>query len=210
MLPSLSVQERDALRDLTAMYRQIGIAGEPAMWDDKFLHQGLSTMSDPKEVIDIGCGTGRVIPLMKKLGIKRYFGVDPLGMCIEHCKTTHPKHHFEVGEARQVGKKYPGRFNGFLFLSVLNHIPRAGQHLDQVLQSTRACLVPHAPGIIIMHLGIKGRFTANMGGVKITLFTHEEVKDGLARNGFHITDEVIRDPHNNGVRELRALVTRTS
>lgn len=206
VLKSLSPQEHAAIRDLGAMYRQIGIDGEPPMWNDPFLFDALASMADPKEVVDIGCGTGRVIPLMDQLGIKKYFGIDPMEACVQHCKAKYPEHNFEVNEVRQLGAKYPGRFNGFLLLAVLNHIPRG--HLNAVLQSIHKCLVPNAPGAIILNLGVPGRLMANVGGVKITMYTHDEIKDGLARNGFKITDEIIRYPYENNIGELRILVER--
>lgn len=185
MLPTLSRQEQQAVSYYNKKIEQ-GDTYDHPVWVDDFSQRIFLGLQPDAEVIDVGCGLGRSITMLPELGIDNYFGVDAAESQIAYCRRTFPQFNFEVKDIRDIGKSYPDRFDGFLLLAVLMHIPRGD--IDICLQSLRRSLKVGAPGFISFPYseGEVLEFVSSIADIKCTLFTIDEVSSSLERNGFSI------------------------
>jgi len=184
MFESLSEQELVAIEIYDEYARADNFLDTP-LWVDNFSQIIFLDMPGDGEVIDVGCGQGRAIEMLPGLYITKYLGIDPSTPSIEHCQAKWPNLEFEVGEIRELGKKYPDRFSGFMSIAMLMHIPRSD--LNDALSSLRSCLKQDAPGMISLPMGYDDRLESiNHVGMKLTLFTIEEIEQSLLKNGFEI------------------------
>jgi SAM-dependent methyltransferase len=183
MLITLSAQEQGAVAFYNKKIRN-GDTNETPVWVDGFSVSIFNDMPPNGEIIDVGCGIGRSISMLPDLGVTRYFGVDPAESQVAYCKKTYPQFDFEVNEIRSVGESYPNRFNGFLLLAVLQHIPRTD--IDQALHSLRCSLKNHAQGFMSFPYSDDDVREYAVEDIMCTLYTIEEVVESLERNGFLI------------------------
>jgi SAM-dependent methyltransferase len=167
-----------------------GDTTDSRVWVDDFTGRVFVNLSKDCEVVDVGCRIGRFVPLLPQLGVSRYFGIDPSVESITYCKRTfsdvdYCRVQFEVGEARQLGEKYPKRFAGFMLAAVLMHIPRTDLH--QVLRSIRTCLKDEAPGFFSTPVGYEedGELEIqNISDMEISRYTRQELTAGFESAGF--------------------------
>lgn len=189
MLNSLSRQEQQAIAYFDKKIED-GDTEDYPVWVDGFSQSIFYGLPADGEVIDVGCGIGRSISMLPDLGINRYFGIDPAASQIAYCKRTFPQFDFEMNEIRKIGESYPERFDGFLCLAMLMHIPRSD--LDLSLASMRKCLrhgvsgfmsFPYSDGDVLEYA------SPAAPEVNCTLFTIDEVVQSLSKNGFVIAQE---------------------
>lgn len=146
---------------------------------EPFTIHTFARMRGKGEVIDVGCGHGRLIPVLGDLGIARenYLGVDPATAQIELARELHPGMKFEVGDFYSVGATYPARFDGFWSNFVLMHIPKIRLH--EALSSLRACLKLNAVGILITPFGLDVQYDED--GMEYVGYTGEELQEALTQ-----------------------------
>lgn len=147
---TLSPQESEAVSVYDNRIRDGRIDTIP-VWADRFSMSVFWSLPDNGEVVDVGCGTGRFVPILTDLNIPSYLGIDPSVGNIEYCRKTYPAHDFALGSVQTLGTMYPGRFAGFIMTTSLMHVPRRG--LRQALASLRRSLIPNAQGMISVPLG---------------------------------------------------------
>lgn len=189
----LSTREAQAIEIYDARTRQ-GIIEQMPLWVDAFTAPIFTPLGEEHEVVDVGCGTGRAVPLLPALGIAKYHGIDPSQESIRYCQMSYPDYSFAVSEVRSLGTRYPTRFSGFLMLAVLMHIPRLD--LPLALASLRGSLHKGAPGLFSTPLGKQGRLEVkNPFGMTLTLFTMNELAIGFAAQGFEIAELFSPDDH---------------
>lgn len=174
-----------ATRQIYDRYVLEGDIDDEPVWVDSFSASVFRHMPGDGEVLDVGCGVGRFIQLLPHLGIEKYFGVDPSVESIRFCRKTFPQYGFEVGDMRMVGHLYPARFSGFLMTTTLMHLPRP--ELGRALTSLRASLLVGAPGLLSTPFGEGEELeVTNNSGMKLTLFTFEEIQRALQDSGFRV------------------------
>lgn len=135
-------------------------------------------------------GLDVLCPCFSQLSVSKYLGIDPSSLSIEYCNRTftdvedcHVQ--FEIGEARLLGKKYPGRFAGFMMAAVLMHIPRAD--IAVVLSSIRKSLKDGASGFFSTPLGHEDDGDlefVNKQGIEISRYTEKELVESFIATGF--------------------------
>jgi len=158
-----------------------------ALWVDDFTRGIYSRLPTPNRVVDVGCGSGRFIPLLEDLGIEGYLGVEPAVEQIKVTRQTHPSYEFVEGSIYSLGATYPQAFDGFILVTVLMHIQRS--RLGVALTSLRACLKVGAVGFV----STPGGGGKRMGefGLPLTCYTEHELDVALIQHGFEITDSCI-------------------
>lgn len=149
---------------------------------DPFAVKTFSRMRAAGRVVDIGCGHGRVVPLLSDMGIakERYTGVDPSSAQVALAQELHPGMKFEVGDIYSVGDTYPAYFDGFWCCMMLFHIPR--ERLTEALLSLRKSLKVNAVGIIATACGIGVK--CDEDGMEFTLYETAELQGVLEQAGF--------------------------
>ena len=86
------------------------------------------------KVLDIGCGSGRDLAVLHKLGYETY-GVDPTPQFVELAQEIHPelKDRITQGALPDLPIPFNGEFNGVLCSAVLMHI-----EVEQLLAAAKA------------------------------------------------------------------------
>lgn len=182
VLSTLSSQEKAAVRYYNDRVRRGELAEFPAITSN-FLQSTFAGISGEAEVIDVGCGFGRGIPVLRELGFNRYLGIDPSRESVELCRRNFPDCQFAEDEIRTIGVHYPDRFHSFFMTAVLMYIPRSD--LGVAIGSLRRCLKAEAMGFFSFPPGDFGNLTWVMaGGLKTTLFTPAEIDEAFRANGF--------------------------
>lgn len=178
----LSLQEQETVRVYDDRIRAGRIDSTP-VWADRFSMSVFWNLPDGGEVVDVGCGTGRFVPILTDLNIPSYLGIDPSEGNVEYCRRAYPAHNFALGSVQTLGERYPGRFSGFIMATSLMHIPRRG--LRHALRSLRQSLIPGAQGMISLPLG-EPLTWRHQDGVTLTLYTEAEMRRQLPVHGFRI------------------------
>jgi len=111
-------------------------------WDIEILSQYVRSGDI---VLDLGCGNGRLLKVLKKHKIK-YFGLDISEKLIEIAKKQYPQYNFTVGDILRL--PYPDNFFNKVFaIRILHHIPSEKFRL-QVLKEIKRVLEPR--GLLIL------------------------------------------------------------
>lgn len=188
MLTQLSFQERQAISYYNEQVQSGNTQNFP-IWVDDFSQSIFYDLPENGEVIDIGCGIGRSVGILHGLGITQYLGIDPASDCIAYCTKQFATSHvqFEVNEMRTVGDSYPNRFDGFLCLAMLMHIPRSD--VKQAFASLRKCLRVGANGLLSSPYADEGdphEYVSPVADINCTLFSIGEIESALDANGFEV------------------------
>lgn len=150
---------------------------------DSFEIRTFARMRPNGRVVDIGCGHGRVVPLLADLGIvrKRYKGIDPSPAQVALGKEIYPNIDFEVGDIYGLGDSYPAYFDGFWCCCMLMHVPR--NRMPEALLSLRRSLKQNAVGIIITYRG-EGELHCEDDDSLFVLYQKDELEEILEQSGF--------------------------
>lgn len=182
MLSTLSAQEKQAVRHYNDRIRRGDVVEHPAFLSD-FLRTTFTGLPENAEVIDVGCGFGRAVPILRQLGFNRYLGIDPSRESVELCRKNFPECQFEEDEIRTIGAHYPNRFDAFFMTAMLMYIPRPD--LGLAIRSLRQCLKTGAMGFFSFPPGEFGKLTQETrSGLKTTLFSPAEIDEAFVSNGF--------------------------
>ncbi len=92
-----------------------------------------------RKVLDIGCGSGRDLAVLHKLGYDCY-GVDPIPQFVEISQEIHPELSKRIiqGALPDLTVPFDGEFDGVLCSAVLMHIEV--EQLPAAAQAIKACL----------------------------------------------------------------------
>lgn len=171
---------------------QSGDTEEAAIWADSFTAHMFYGHED--SVIDIGCGLGRVAPIIDEYGISTYVGIDPSVEHIKFCNAHFPEHHFRVSEVRQLGTDDLQGFGGFIMLNVLMHTPKA--ELTAILQAVRKSQLRGAIGLLnTQHPSIADQISDEAKHLELSLYEPQEVVAALEAASFDVVR--VRD-HGDG------------
>jgi 2-polyprenyl-3-methyl-5-hydroxy-6-metoxy-1,4-benzoquinol methylase len=91
------------------------------------------------KVLDIGCGSGRDLAVLHKLGHQCY-GIDPTPEFVEIAQQVHPElsNHIAQGSLPEMAPPFGGKFDGVLCSAVLMHIDVDQLHI--AASSIKSCL----------------------------------------------------------------------
>lgn len=175
MIETLSPQERAAV----CMYNQRvqgGDTEEAPIWADSFTAHMF--YGHEEAVIDIGCGLGRIVPILEDYGVHAYIGIDPSSEHIRFCNAHFPDRCFEVAEVRQLGSGNLTGFGGFIMLNVLMHTPK--EDLADILMSVRRSQLPGAIGLLnTQSPAIAEHISEDAKHLGFTFYETKEVVDAL-------------------------------
>ncbi|MBP6860652.1 MAG: class I SAM-dependent methyltransferase [Candidatus Pacebacteria bacterium] len=147
---------------------------ESDIWADGFTKPLFRGLRPEDGLIDIGCGHGRLVPILPDLCIRReqYLGIDFSPEQIALARRLYPKHRFEVRTIYELSTSYPGRFGGFWLGATLMLLPR--ERVPEALRSIRGALKPGARGFISTPLGDHDGEVGD--GITIALYEIHEIK----------------------------------
>lgn len=112
-------------------------------WEEEFKYFKKAFLSTGN-ILDVGCGSGRDIKLLTELGYD-CTGVDASKRLLEIAKdkkTSAKFHHLNIYNLKQINQ----RFDGFICMAVLLHIPRV--RVNEALRQIKSTLKHNAVGII--------------------------------------------------------------
>lgn len=142
------------------MYRMVGTdqIKQTKEWEEAYLDTRRSFRARRKRlvkfditpkssVLDLGCGDGLNISILRNMGVKNIIGIDISKYLIEKAKKENPDIKFYIGKAQSLPFR-DGRFNVVLVDSVFHHLmkyDRAVKEIHRVLANKGLlCLIePH-------------------------------------------------------------------
>jgi SAM-dependent methyltransferase len=139
-------------------------------------------------ILEVGCGVGRDTPALIAMGYD-YTGIDVSTGQLALARAANPGATFLQRSLYELD--FPIKFDGFLCLSVLLHIPKA--RIGEALGALRGSLKPGAVGLITLKEGTgestegdqsAGRFFAYWGT--------DEFQSALEHSGFSVSQRAIR------------------
>jgi 2-polyprenyl-3-methyl-5-hydroxy-6-metoxy-1,4-benzoquinol methylase len=149
-----------------------------------------STFTKGSKLLDIGCGSGRDLALLARMGFDVY-GVDPSAEFIQLAQHTHPEleGRLSVSGLPELGIPFGGSFDGVVCYGVLMHLNQ--EVLVRSVKSLRACLkiggrviiaiATKKPGIDTQHRDEEGRL--------FRLHRGEDLQSLFASNGFELIEQ---------------------
>ncbi len=181
-----SIKEEE--EKIHALYEDLGRKGDidyaGAVWADSIVRHAFASFSGG-EVVDVGCGYGRFVPVLPDIGVKAedYLGIDFSEEQIKLARRLYPRLRFEVASIYEAGNRYLARFNGFFCTAMFMHIPRA--RAAEALASLRNCLQDGAVGLLSTPEGMEGCLEFRTPeGLLNTNYTEEELLSELVGAGF--------------------------
>ena len=147
------------------------------------------------QVLDAGCGTGRVARLFADAGCDT-IGIDVAPGMVEVARVEHPDVSFVVGELARLPVA-DARFTAVAcWYSIITTPP---EHLEPIWAELARVLAPGGVAVVAFQSGTGSavdRPNAYGSGVDLTLFRHDPgtVVDGLATSGLVIADVAERSP----------------
>jgi len=149
-----------------------------------------STFTKGSKLLDIGCGSGRDLALLARMGFDVY-GVDPSAEFMQLAQHTHPEleGRLSVSGLPELGIPFGGSFDGVVCYGVLMHLNQ--EVLVRSVKSLRACLkiggrviiaIPtKKPGIDTHHRDEEGRLFQMHRG--------EDLQSLFESNGFELIEQ---------------------
>lgn len=185
-MQTLSMKEEESR--IHALYEDMGRKGEIdydcVVWADTVIRHAFTSFTGG-ELIDVGCGYGRFVPVLPDIGVEAedYLGIDFSEEQVKLARRLYPRLRFEVASIYEVGNRYSSRFSGFLCTAMFMHIPRA--RMKDALSSLRHCLKDGAVGLLSTPEGIEGCLEFRTPeGLLNTNYTEDELWSGLHDAGF--------------------------
>lgn len=148
-------------------------------------------------LLDIGCGSGRLVQYVLDLGVNRYIGIDASEPLLELARQEYetPGIEFRNENILSLSRAMPERVDVCVSCYALSHISRA--NFDTALREIRAVMKDGGTGLLEFILGdeevvaTKEEIPDIPDGYKLNLtyWTLETIGPYFARNGFEILDE---------------------
>ncbi|RJR31404.1 class I SAM-dependent methyltransferase [Candidatus Parcubacteria bacterium] len=134
-------QAKKILKKVKQDYCRIGRVRQNIWPEEKSL---LKKIKNEDSVLDLGCGEGRILPLLKNMKI-RYLGIDNCSVLIRKAQGRFPAVNFKAADITSF--KLNEKFDVILSFAVLHHIPSEDLRL-KVLENVKNHLKPG--GIVLM------------------------------------------------------------
>jgi ubiquinone/menaquinone biosynthesis C-methylase UbiE len=147
-----------------------------------------------RPVVDAGCGTGRMIPLLSSLGAD-VSGIDVSAGMIGVARRNNPE--FSLGVAALSDLPYPDMHLGgvFAWYSIIHSLPG---DLPGIFAEFFRVLVPGGFVLLSFHAGEGRRHLSHAYGHDVSmdahLFTPAVVTGNLAGAGFSLVEQLVREP----------------
>ena len=164
---------------------------------DEVFARVMSQMPMDPNVLDLGCGFGRLIPVLEACGVQRIVGIDASSECIRIMKERYPKHDFRVGNILSLKETLDkALFDGFFAMTSLMHI--LPEHMPQAARSIREVVRTGAIGFISTPHGseeaLLSKDSSDMNGAVIpeghyifrALWNPERFIECFTREGFSL------------------------
>jgi SAM-dependent methyltransferase len=137
------------------------------------------------QVLDVGCGPGRVTALLRSLGLDA-FGVDLSPGMIEVARRDHPELRFEVGSMTALDLP-DGELGGIVSWWSVIHLP--SEALAEAFAEFHRVLAPGGRLLVGFHVGTESTHkTSGYGGHPMSVYVHrrtpEQVSAVAADAGF--------------------------
>lgn len=150
---------------------------------------------EPSNVIDVGCGTGRVAGFLAARGLD-VAGIDISEQMIRAARSAHPDVRFETGALTALPIPDSSITAAAYWYSIIATPP---QELAQVWRELDRVLTDRATGLIAFQAGDGEaivRADAYGSSSTLTLYHHSvrRVAESLAEEGFEVTAQLIRQP----------------
>ncbi|WP_088282084.1 class I SAM-dependent methyltransferase [Kineosporia sp. A_224] len=166
---------------------------------------------DGPEVLDAGCGAGRMLPVLAAAGC-RAVGADLSPEMVRRARQDHPGFETRVGSLTAL--PYPdGSFDGVLSWYSTIHTPH--ERLDAALAEIRRVLRPRGLVLVAFQAGEGSRDVAQgmrRLGLEVVLVRHhrtpEQMAEALRDNGFEEVARLVRAPVPPEADDQAALVAR--
>lgn len=162
----------------------------PAIDDDLYLENDINRVKsqvgkDPL-VLDIGCGYGRLIPILKSLGMRRIYGLDFSEKLIEVARKNHKDVPFLVGNMLYVDQSFQNlEFDAFFAIASVMHL--LPEHMPIFARNLRKVLKTGAVGFITTPLG-EGEDILNSNDIKDYIGEKLEPDDVIFRTSWKRED----------------------
>lgn len=75
-----------------------------------------------ENIIDVGCGNGRLLKILSSYPDIKYFGIDPSEKLIEYAKADFPNNRFEICDGINISAK-DAEFDICFSIAVMHHLP---------------------------------------------------------------------------------------
>lgn len=129
------------------------------------------------QVLDVGCGPGRVTALLRSLGLAA-FGIDLSPGMIEIARRDHPELRFEVGSMTALDLP-DGELAGIVSWWSVVHLPTDG--LAEAFAEFHRVLAPGGRLVVGFHVGTDSTHkTSGYGGNPMSLYVHRRTPEQLS------------------------------
>jgi ubiquinone/menaquinone biosynthesis C-methylase UbiE len=151
-----------------------------------------ANIKDSSRILEIGCGTGNNLKLIKKLTKAELWGIDSSKGMLEKAKEKCEDAIFIEDDAVQLSKIEDGLFDVVYMVDVIHHI----KDIDTMFQNIKRILKPNCPVIIFSdsHEHIKNRLT--------TKYFPETLEPELKR--YQDTPEIVQSLSMTGFKKVES------
>lgn len=177
---------------------------EGKKFDKDYLDKFLRLFNSNSLICSVGCGPcGHVEKYIYDKGF-RVIGIDISEKCIEIASNNNPQIKFEVGDLSKI-KYEDNYFDGIVSYYSILDTPKI--YLDKIFNEFYRVLKPGGYLLLVVKEGSTERYESNLLGIEtkiyFSLFTEDEIRTVLVRNGFDIEQMTIREPNSEEIRLKR-------
>lgn len=101
------------------------------LWEE--LHNLTKNVPDGARVLDVGCGSGKLINAFLKRKID-YLGIDPCVGLLDNARENFPEFNFQEGDILRLGEVSSYDFDYVYSIAVLQHIPGLDLRVEAIRQ----------------------------------------------------------------------------
>jgi ubiquinone/menaquinone biosynthesis C-methylase UbiE len=158
-------------------------------------------MGENKDILEIGCGTGRDAGELIKRDFN-YTGIDASEEMLNIAQKQVPEAEFHVGDFYKLDFA-DNSFDGFWAAATFLHVPKS--EIDVVIAEVKRILKPNGKGFIT----VKEKTTMDEGIIEETkaggierffaFYDQDEFEDILKRNGFEVL-QVMRQQEDDNIK----------
>lgn len=177
---------------------------EGKKFDRDYLDKFLRLFNSNSVICSVGCGPcGHVEKYIYDKGFN-VTGIDISEKCIEIANKNNSQIKFEVGDLSKINYE-DNYFDGIVSYYSIIDTPKI--YLDKIFKEFNRVLKPNGYLLIVAKEGSTEGYESNLLEIKtkiyFTLFTEDEIRLVLERNGFDVEDMTIREPNPDEIQLKR-------